>query len=958
MAPVPPADPSLASPSDLRSFLIADVRGYTRYTAEHGDEAASELAGRFAALTRDGVGAYGGTLLELRGDEALCVFPSARQAMRAAIELQRRYRDRGGDGPAIPLGVGMGLDAGEAVPTEGGFRGGALNLAARLCTLAQPGQILASEGFVHVVRHVPGIGFGPTKRVRVKGLERPVGVIEIVADAPLPPLPAPPARPGRRPRHAIVLATLAAAIAAIAVVVVWHRSAGEGPSSIAGDSVVAIDATSAALTTPVRLGATPGAVAAGERAVWVLDADGGTVSRIDPGTGELHPPVAVDAPGTPAAIALGDGYLWVVMGRQSTASQVHLAVSGAELLKLDPRTAVEFPRSRVPLPQPAARSFTGQSGIRVASGGGRVWVVNPAHTVSVIDPVRSRIIGTVTDVDAGPIAVEGTSAWVVDAGPAIVRIAGGPAKVTDRIRVPAISLSALAIADGAAWAVDPYGGQLYRIELEGQHTITSVPVGHGADAVTAAGGAIWVANPVEGVVREIDIDRVRVVARIPLGNPPLGLAAIGNTVWVTVGDAAQASVSAASSCGDVVYGGPGVPDGIIVSDLPMQGAAAATTFPMTAAIGSVLAQHRFRAGAYRIGYQACDDATAQAAGYDALKCVANARSYASDPRVVGVVGAYNSACTAGELPILNSAPGGQVAIVSPTNSDINLTHEYPDIRGGTGGLYPTEVRNYARVYPANDTQAAAAAMLLRRLGRHRVFVVRSARDLYAEGIAVSFGHAAKRLSLRIAGQTVWDERSADPATLLTQIRSSRADAVLLAGLLDYGISGRTVGRLRAALGEDVTLVGDDGFLPIPVLLRESGGGARGMYVTAAVAWAGNLPKAGRAFLHRFAETHPEQPDSGFTAYAAEATEVLLDAIARSDGTRRSITANLLDVQVRDGLLGSFGFDLEGDPTRAPVTVFRIAPGHHIDGLPFDYQDSSFFGVFTPGRRVARVGSEP
>ena len=126
--------------SDLRSFLIADVRGYTRFTNERGDEAASQLAGRFAALTRKVVAEYGGTLLELRGDEALCVFASARQAIRAAIELQRRYRERTDGEPAMPLGVGMGLDAGEAVPTEGGYRGGALNLAARLCSIALPGQ--------------------------------------------------------------------------------------------------------------------------------------------------------------------------------------------------------------------------------------------------------------------------------------------------------------------------------------------------------------------------------------------------------------------------------------------------------------------------------------------------------------------------------------------------------------------------------------------------------------------------------------------------------------------------------------------------------------------------------------------------------------------------------------------------------------------------------------------------
>jgi branched-chain amino acid transport system substrate-binding protein len=950
----PRPDATIGDSSDLRSFLIADVRGYTRFTNERGDEAASQLAGRFAELTRDVVAAYGGTLLELRGDEALCVFPSARQAIRAAIELQRRLRERAGGEPVIPLGVGMGLDAGEAVPTEGGYRGGALNLAARLCSIALPGQILASEAIVHMAQHVPGVAFHPRKRARLKGLDRPVKVIEIVPEEPLPPPPAAPTGLRLRSRTVAGIVAVVTAVAALAGITAWRSSTSDTLPSIPSNSVVAINATSNDLGAPLEVGTTPGAVAAGEGFVWVLNADDRTVSRIDPGTGRVAPPKALTE-GTPAAIAVGEGSLWVVTGIQSTSSQVRLAVSSAEVLKLDPVTAVEFPRSRVRLSQPAERAFTGQSNIRVAAGAGRVWVVNPSRTVSVIDPVHNSVIGTAMDVDAGAIALDRRGAWVVDAGPAITRI-DRDAVVKQRIKVPAISLSSLVVSDGAAWAVDPYGGVLYRVELEGRNVVTTVRVGHGAESVAAGPGAIWVANPVAGVVLRIDPRRQRVAARLPFGNPPLGLAAAGNQVWVTVGGSPEATVSAASSCDKVFYGGSGAPDHVIVSDFPMQGPVSATTVPMAAAIRLALAQHRFRAGPYTIGYQACDDSTAQAGNYDLAKCVANARSYAANPLVIGVVGPHNSACTGAQLPILNSARGGPLAMVSPTNSEINLTHEYKDIPGGTGGLYPTGVRNYARVYPANDVQAAAQAMLLKRQGRHRVFVVAAARDDYATSIAASFGHAARRLSLGIAGTAVWDDRRSSADALVSRIRRSRADAVVLAGLLNYGFSAGLVADLRSALGNQVALVGDDGFLPIPVLLRQTRGLARGMYITAAAAFPGNLPVAGRDFLRRFAAAHPEQPTSGFTAYAAQAAEVLLAAIGNSDGTRRSVTAELLRVRVRDGVLGTFGFDAQGDPTRAIVTVFRVSPGGHIDGLPFDYQDSVVSALITPDMNLAKAGA--
>lgn len=174
----------------LRSFLIADVRGYTRYTQERGDEEAARVAARFAELARSRIERHGGELLELRGDEALGVFASARDSLRAAVDLQRSFRERIDGEPALPLAVGIGLDAGEAVPVEGGFRGGALNLAARLCSLAGPGEILASETVVSLARRVEGIRFEERGVKRLKGLENPVKVIQVVSETRLPPVPA------------------------------------------------------------------------------------------------------------------------------------------------------------------------------------------------------------------------------------------------------------------------------------------------------------------------------------------------------------------------------------------------------------------------------------------------------------------------------------------------------------------------------------------------------------------------------------------------------------------------------------------------------------------------------------------------------------------------------------------------------------------------------------------------
>ena len=177
-APAPDAEGT-----HVRTFLFADIRGYTTFTQEHGDEAAGRLAGKYAEIVRETVERRDGTLLELQGDGALCVFTSTRQAIRASIELQRRFVDETVADPSMPFPVGIGLDAGEAVSVEGGYRGGALNLGARLCSIAGPGEILASREVVHLARKVDGVTSVDRGTAQLKGIGHPVQVVRLKAEA-------------------------------------------------------------------------------------------------------------------------------------------------------------------------------------------------------------------------------------------------------------------------------------------------------------------------------------------------------------------------------------------------------------------------------------------------------------------------------------------------------------------------------------------------------------------------------------------------------------------------------------------------------------------------------------------------------------------------------------------------------------------------------------------------------
>ena len=166
--------------------MIADIRGYTKFTQDRGDEAGARLASRFAELATEGIERHDGSVVELRGDEALAVFTSPRQSLRAAVDLQTRFVEETAADPSLPLRVGIGLDAGEAVKVGNGYRGAPLNVAARLCALATPGEVLATRGVVDLARRVEGLRLYEQGPTRLKGLDHPVTILKVVAETANP----------------------------------------------------------------------------------------------------------------------------------------------------------------------------------------------------------------------------------------------------------------------------------------------------------------------------------------------------------------------------------------------------------------------------------------------------------------------------------------------------------------------------------------------------------------------------------------------------------------------------------------------------------------------------------------------------------------------------------------------------------------------------------------------------
>jgi class 3 adenylate cyclase len=162
----------------VRGFLFADLRGYTRFVETHGDKAASELLDAYRTLVRAAVAQSNGAEIRTEGDGFYVVFPSPSSAIRCAMAiLEEAATSTAAAGG--PLRVGIGIHAGETEDSAEGFVGSAVNIAARVCALAGPGELLVTETVRGLVRTSMPLSIEPRGRRHLKGIREPIPLFAI-----------------------------------------------------------------------------------------------------------------------------------------------------------------------------------------------------------------------------------------------------------------------------------------------------------------------------------------------------------------------------------------------------------------------------------------------------------------------------------------------------------------------------------------------------------------------------------------------------------------------------------------------------------------------------------------------------------------------------------------------------------------------------------------------------------
>jgi class 3 adenylate cyclase len=154
----------------LRTILFTDIVGSTELTQRLGDRAAMEIVDLHDRLVREALGRTRGREVKHTGDGIMGVFVTADDAVRCAVEAHAALRDVA-HSTSEPVRIRVGVAAGEPLERNGDFFGSTVQLAARLCTQAQPGETLVSAS---VVESSGDRRFMDVGEISLKGFAQPV----------------------------------------------------------------------------------------------------------------------------------------------------------------------------------------------------------------------------------------------------------------------------------------------------------------------------------------------------------------------------------------------------------------------------------------------------------------------------------------------------------------------------------------------------------------------------------------------------------------------------------------------------------------------------------------------------------------------------------------------------------------------------------------------------------------
>lgn len=341
-------------------------------------------------------------------------------------------------------------------------------------------------------------------------------------------------------------------------------------------------------------------------------------------------------------------------------------------------------------------------------------------------------------------------------------------------------------------------------------------------------------------------------------------------------------------------------------------------------------------GGVNIELVALDDASPTTGAWDGVIEAENAQRCVNDPACLVYMGTYNSGAAKLSMPITNAAG---LAQVSPANSYAGLTRACESCVEGEPEIYrPSGEVNYFRVAATDDVQGPAAASWAVCLGAQKVYILDDTQA-YGAGIANEFALHAEEIGLEVVGRGAMETPDADPRSSLTEALASGADLIYGGFVLDSG-GPRVIQAMydEGLFDQGIKFMGPDGIFSAALI--EQVGGAEVLEGNAYFTFPGLLPSLmtndqGMRFYNDYVELHGEEPDP-YSVYAYAATQAVLaafDAAAETELNRANVLDALDALEDYEGIIGSFGFDENGDNTNAAFIGYDFADGNFANPVP-------------------------
>ncbi len=424
----------------------------------------------------------------------------------------------------------------------------------------------------------------------------------------------------------------------------------------------------------------------------------------------------------------------------------------------------------------------------------------------------------------------------------------------------------------------------------------------------------------------------KTVTACAVAGAALAIAACGSS-------SSSASKSSGSSSSSAASGGKVVD---IYSSLPMQGASSAQTIPLVNGIKLALSQAHNKAGAFTVNYTPLDDSTAAAGEWDPTQTAADARKAATDPKTIYYIGEFNSGASEVSIPILNQAGIPQV---SPANTYVGLTTNDPgSAPGEPQKYYPTGTRTYLRIVPIDSIQAAADLLALKNAGCKRVAVAND-KEAYGAGLATLLELEKGLYGIDIVSNTGIDPKAPNFRSYAATIKAQGADCFEFAGIVSNG-GVQITKDVNAAL-PNATILGPDGMCTSSWTNAKDGGVPASidpkLLCTVATLDLSAYP-GGKAFLAAYKAAYGVADPDPYAIYGYEAMNLGLSTIAglgANGDNRADMLKALFAIKSRSSVLGTYGFDKNGDTTLKAYGLYKVG----------STGDPVFFQTLTPTKTL-------